>query len=148
MKKQFALLAFIAVIFLLSSCAKEKNNAPVVKTKTQLLSQSPWLFQSAAAGGTDISNAAQLLCFKDNIITFTNTNTGTIAEGALVCSPSTAGPFTWNFTTGETILVLSAPLFPGGSSTFNIVSISETNMVLSQDVNFPPLTLVTITFKH
>ena len=109
---------------------------------------SPWVFQSASAGGTDVSNVPQLACFKDNTLTFTSSTAGNINEGANICAPSTAGAFTWNFTAGETVLNLSATIIPGGNSAFTIVSLNETNLVVSQNVNFPPLTLVTITFKH
>jgi len=150
MKKQFlsilSSLAFFMVI--LTGCKKEDNPAPATKTKTQLISQSPWIFQSAFAGSSDVSNAPQLACFKDNIITFAANGTGTINEGSYICSPSTAGNFTWSFQTNETMLVLSAPLFQGGGGTFSLGSLTETNIVVSQDVNFPPPTTVTFTFKH
>ncbi|MDZ4793573.1 MAG: hypothetical protein SGI83_04775 [Bacteroidota bacterium] len=151
MKKNifYVTVCFTAVLFLLTSCEKEKDNAPPAKTKTELLISSPWKFQSASAAGVgDISGVPQLACFVDNTLTFTSPTAGNINEGSVVCSPSTAGAFTWNFTTSETVLVLSGPLIPGGTGTFNIVSLNETNLVVSQSVNFPPPTVITITFKH
>ncbi len=110
---------------------------------------SPWVFQSASASGMgDVSNAPQLACFKDNTLTFTSATAGNINEGTTVCSPSTAGPFTWNFTNNETELFLSGTLIPGGSGNYNIISLNATNLVVSQTVNFPPSVLVTVTFKH
>ncbi len=150
MKKQLTLgITCLACILSLSLGCKEDTPPPPQPTKTENISRSPWIFLSASANGTDVSNAPQLACFKDNVITFTANLNGTITEGANVCSPTTAGPFTWSFTTGETVLVLSAPLFPGGTTTFTIVSLDQTNLVVSQAVTFlPPPGTVTITFKH
>ena len=150
MKKQFTYLVilFTITIFIFSSCKKDNNSSTPTKTKTELITSSSWKFESATASGTDVSNASQLACFKDNTITFSTATTGNINEGTVICSPPTAGPFTWNFTTNETVLVFSTALISGGNSTFNIVTLNATNLVISQNVNFPPLTLVTITFKH
>ena len=109
---------------------------------------SPWVFLSASASGSDVSNAPQLTCFKDNIMTFTSATAGNINEGTTICAPSTAGPFTWNFSANETLLNLSGTIIPGGSGTFTVVSLNETNLVVSQNVNFPPSVLMTVTFKH
>ena len=128
-----------------TSCMQEVT----VKTKTELITQSNWKFDNATATGFgDISNYPQLACFKDNTFTFAANGTLTVDEGANVCSPTTAGSYTWVFQSNETMLQLSAPIFPGGSTTFTIVSLTETNLVVSQDVNLPPTTTVTITFKH
>jgi hypothetical protein len=142
--------AFTMLIVLNTSCDKEDDNNPnpTPKTKTQLISSSPWVFQSATASGTDISNQPQLACFKDNSVTFTAAGMYTVNESTNVCSPSTAGTFAWSFQSAETVLQLASPLIPNGTGTFTIVSLNETNLVLSQDVNFPPLTTVVVTFKH
>lgn len=132
------------------SCGKDETPTPT-KTNTELISQSPWKFQSAIANSIDVSSASQLACFIDNIVTFSSGPTFTINEGPIICTPSTAGTFTWSFQSGETQLQLSAPLFPGGSSTFTIVTLNSTNLVISQNVTIPPsLTpiLVVFTFKH
>ncbi|MBL0154811.1 MAG: hypothetical protein IPP93_15545 [Chitinophagaceae bacterium] len=151
MKKHYSLI--IALTFAgfagLSSC--KQNDTPPPPTKTELMTRMPWFFLSASAGGTDVSNTPQLTCFKDNTNTFATTGQFTINEGVNVCSPSTAGNFTWSFMTSETELNLSAPLFPGGSGTFTIVSLTTDNLVLSQNVTIPPSptpVLVTFTFKH
>jgi hypothetical protein len=148
MKKQLLpVTSFIAIFFLfVSGCKSDPPPAP--KTKTQLISQSPWVFQSAFAGSTDISAYPQIACFKDNIITFAAAGTFNVNEAANVCSPSTAGNFTWSFQTNETEILLSAPLFPNGSNTFTLVSLTETNLVVSQAYNLPPVTPITVTFKH
>ncbi len=122
----------------------------VSPTKTYLISQSTWKFSSATVGGSDVSAFLQT-CQKDNILTFTITGTGTLNEGATKCNPGDpqTSPFTWNFQSGETILFISTPLFTGGSSTFTLVSLTATQMVLSQIITVGgiPQTAV-VTFIH
>jgi hypothetical protein len=138
-------LCFTALLF--TNCDKDDNpNPPATKTKTELISQGTWKFSTAFAGSTDVSNAPQLACFKDNIITFSANLTGNINEGTNICSPTTAGPFTWNFASSEAMLHISTVLISGGSNDFTLVSLTETQLVTSQ--NYPPYGTVTVTFIH
>jgi hypothetical protein len=139
-------LAFATLV--LSSCDKDGDNTPA-KTKTELMTNGAWKFESATAAGFPIPTTdPRIECLVDNTITFTNATTGVIAEGANICAPSTAGNFTWSFQNNESTIQFSAPLLPGTSPTFNIVSLTETKLVISQTVDFPPPMLVEITFKH
>lgn len=152
MKKRSTILAGCLALFMLvfSSCDKDDNPAPTNKTKTELLTQSSWKFEKATSGGIDVS-AVIPSCSKDNIATFSSNLTGTIAEGAEICDPSSAGDFTWEFRTGETILYVSAALIPLGSNEFKLESLTETNLVVSQNVTIPPAPAaqnVVVTFKH
>jgi hypothetical protein len=154
MKKQFFfLIPAIVLALFVSSCGKDEE-PPVVKTKTQLLTQSSWRFKSASASGIDISNQAPPFdpCRKDNILTFTAAGAGTIDEGATKCAggdPQTS-PVTWSFLSSETMLRISAPLFPNTGNDFTLVSLSETELVVS--IGYAPpvgaTILVTITFNH
>jgi hypothetical protein len=149
MRKQLLLLSSAAIIFLfITGCGKEKDPAPA-KTKTQLISQASWKFDHATSSGMDISSLINA-CFKDNVATFTAAGAMTLDESTTVCSPSYAGPYTWAFQSSETILHLSAPIFTGGSNDFTVVSVTETNMVLSQVMTVAPNppTTVEVTFKH
>ena len=132
------------LVFLATSCHKT-----VVKTKAQLITQSSWKFSKATANGTDVT-ANVTACLKDNIYLFAVNGTGTINESTNVCSPSTAGTFTWSFQTNETILHLSAALFPGGSNDFTLVTLNETNLIISQVMTISPYppTTVEVTFIH
>ena len=153
MKKNIFILSacFTVVLFLLVSCKKENNTTPPPKTKTQLITQATWRFSVATVGGTDVSGALQA-CQKDNIMTFVAVGlTGTIDEGPTKCNggdPQTR-PFTWSFNVGETMLNVSATLFTGGSSTFTLVSLSETQLILSQTITVggTPQNAV-VTFVH
>jgi len=145
-----SLFALALVLVFAGSCKKNEESIPL-PTNTELLSQSSWTLLSATASGTDVTNNAALTCFKDNIITFSANGSFTINEGINICSPSTAGSFTWSFQASETQLVLSAPLIPGGSSTFTLVKLDDTNLIISQNVTIPPsptAILVVFTFKH
>ena len=154
MKKQlgFLLVLIAANFFIFSSCNKGDNTPPATKTKTQLLTQGTWKFKSATASGTDISNWAPPFnaCRKDNIITFTSVGGGNVNEGLTSCSPPEGTTFTWNFTTNETILHISAILFPGGSNDFTLVKLTETELVVSQFYTPPlgPSILIEVTFQH
>ena len=154
MKKQFPLFsaAVIASVFLLSSC-QEDDNLPVIKTKTQLLSEKVWKFSSATWGGTDMT-ASVPACQKDNVTSFIAGGTGSGDEGATKCNvadPQTVS-FTWSFQSGETMLTTSSPLIPGttpGSSTSTIVSLTATDRKLSQPVTIGSTTQTAVaTFVH
>lgn len=151
MKKHFllSLILISGVLIYLPACQKNDPSNP--PTKTELISKSPWLFLSATASGTDVSNTSQLACFKDNVITFAAGGSYTVNEGAVVCVPTTAGTNSWSFQTNETQLVLTAPLFPGGSGTFDIITLNEANLVVAQNVIIPPSSTaiqVVFSFKH
>jgi Lipocalin-like domain len=153
MRKQRLLWATIAAFVLLAvtGCDKDDDDQPAAKTKTELITTSTWKFSSATVGGSDVSAFLQT-CQKDNILTFVATGlTGTVDEGATKCNagdPQTS-PFTWSFASGETQVNISATLFTGGSSTFTLVSLSETQLVLSQNITVGGTTQnAVVTFVH
>ena len=133
---------------ILVSCKKSGH----VKTKTELITQSSWKLDHATAVGFGDITAQIPACYKDNVVAFVSNGTGTVDESTNVCSPSNAGSFTWIFQTNETMLHLSTTLFSGGSGDFTIVSLTETNLVVSQTVILPPPPGVQVnaefTFKH
>jgi len=148
MRKQLLQLSFIALaLIFISGCGKDKDDPAPAKTKTELISTGTWKFSSAKAGTTDVSGFLQV-CQKDNIYTFVASGTGTINEGTTKCNagdPQTS-PFTWNFASGETILHISTTLFTGGGNDFTLVSLTETELVGSQ--NYPPYGTIVVTFVH
>ena len=145
--QSFRLVTISAItLFLFSTCGKDVK----VKTKTDLITQSSWKFDRATAVGLGDISSQVPACIKDNIYVFASNGTGTINESANVCAPSSAGVFTWSFQNNETMLQLSAALFPGGSSSFTLVSLTEINLVISQLMTISPLppTTIEITLKH
>lgn len=148
MRKQlFLIAAFFAVVFLsTTSCKKDKASTPS-KTKTELITQGSWKFSAATISGVDASGYLQT-CQKDNVYTFVAAGTGTFDEGATKCNagdPQT-NPFTWNFASNETILHISTTLFSGGSNDFTLVTLSETQLVISQ--TYPPYGTIVVTLIH
>lgn len=146
---------FLSVLFIglvLAGCKKDKNDddttptPPAPKTKTELISTGSWKFSKAMFGTINVSAAIQA-CQKDNIMTFQSSGNGTIDEGAAKCNAgdSQTNPFTWNFTTSESVLHVSAVFFTGGNNDFNVVEISETQLVGSQTISGQ---VVTVTFIH
>lgn len=126
----------LPVLALLLVTACQKDNA--AKSKTTLLTQASWKFSSASAAGTDVSNNAAITCMKDDIISFSANGTGTITEGTILCSPTTAGSFTWSLLNAETQLQMSSGIYPSGNGLFTITAISETSLTITQDVTIPP----------
>jgi hypothetical protein len=90
-------------------------------------------------------------CQKDNIIVFVSPSTGTLDEGAAKCNsndPQTV-PFTWNFANNDQTLHVSTVLFSGGSSDFTIVDLTETQLILSQNITVSGTSQnAVVTFKH
>jgi len=148
MKKQLAplLATLIAVSFFLPACQKD-DNLPVLKTKTQLITESAWKFGSATVSGSDASGYLQA-CQKDNVYTFVAAGTGVINEGPTKCDPNDpqSNPFTWNFTNSEATLNISTILFTGGNNDFTLMTLSDSELVLSQ--NYPPYGTIVVTFIH
>ena len=143
----FAALCFSTVLF--SSCDKTDEAPP---TNTDYITKSSWKFSSAKAGGIDVT-AQVPACFKDNTITFAINGTGTITEGATVCTPASPASFTWVFQTNGTQqqINLSTPLITGGSGVFTIVLLNDVSLVVSQNMTIPPSPTavnVELTFTH
>jgi hypothetical protein len=150
MRKQlFLTMCFISFAFvIITGCGKDKT--PPAKTKTELISQSSWKFSAATVGGSDVSGFIQA-CQKDNTLVFVSAGTGTLDEGATKCNsgdPQTR-PFTWSFMTNETVLHVSTVFFTGGSSDFTLVTLSETQLIISQNVTISGTSQnAVVTFIH
>jgi len=139
---------FIMLSFIFGNC--NKNDDPPAASKTELITRSSWKFKSANAEGLGDVSGNVPVCFKDNTHVFVSGGSGSITEGTDICSPSYAGAFTWSFQSGESQLFISTVLFIGGSQTFNLVSLTDTELKISQLVSPPlstPLT-ITFTFQH
>src|SRR5688572_6362673 len=143
----FAIYSLALAILLAGNCNKDETPPP---TKSEMITSSSWKFEKATASGFDIS-AQVPACFKDNVISFSSNGSGTVSEGTLACTPQAPPTFTWSFQSNETVLNLSTPLISGGSGNFNLVTLNQTNLVISQDMIIPPSSTpvtVVITFKH
>lgn len=137
MKKHFTYLIAIYTLIMVAMPACDKDDDdPQPKTKTELITAGSWKFSSATVAGFGDVSAFLQGCQKDNTALFVTGGTGTIDEGASKCNagdPQTSS-FTWNFLDSETKLFISAVLFTGGSTTSTINTLSETQLVVSQEI--------------
>lgn len=143
----FLVVTLFSALFLFSSCNKDNNDPP--KTKRELLVQASWKFKSATVAGAPYNNFPS--CQTDNILSFNNSGSGVADEGATKCNagdPQT-NPFTWSFQNADTEIQLSSALFTNGGTTITLISISETELVISFPVSTPgPIIIVQVTFQH
>ena len=149
---------FIAsIITLLLGCEKD-SDTPAPKTEAQLIGSGlAWKFSKAISGGVDVSSLVEV-CMKDNLITMNDaspTKTGNVNEGAIKCNASDPQQvaFTWTYNGSTKLLTIISTggvrILPGGSNVFTLVSITETQMVLSQNIVFMGSTqLAQATFVH
>jgi hypothetical protein len=139
---------FTSLLFI--SCDKKDDDTASGKTKTELLSTSTWKFSGATVAGTDASPFLQT-CQKDNILTFVSNGTGSLDEGTTKCNTGDAqtNPFTWAFQNNEAVIYVSTTLFTGGSNTFNLISLTETQLIVSQNITISGSTQnAVVTFIH
>jgi hypothetical protein len=140
----FAVISSLSISF--SSCGKNDNPPP---SNTDHITKSSWKFSAAKAGGFDVT-AQVPACFKDNTMLFVANGTGTISEGANVCSPASPATFTWVFQNNGTELNMSTPIVAGGSGVFTIVTLNDVILTVSQTMTIAPNppTTVELTFIH
>lgn len=156
-------LSFFALVFsitIFSGCQKDESTSNTPKTKTELITSKAWKYNDAKIdtdnnGTGDLALPAGFVesCQTDNTITFTTNGSGSIDEGATKCDAGDPQsiPFTWSFTNNETNINFSSAVFAGIGGDFKLVSLTETDLVISQSLTIPPspfpLTIVA-TFKH
>jgi hypothetical protein len=151
MKKQLftAALGLLAIALIINGCSKSSSSTPA-KTNTDLLAQGNWKIKTVFVNNVDYTSSVPS-CVKDNIVTFMANGTGNWDEGPTKCNstdPQT-NPFTWAWQSNGTILHISTPLFTGGSGDFTLVSLNDTQLVVSQNVTISGTSQpAVITFIH
>jgi Lipocalin-like domain len=149
MKNQITTLftAITALFIVAIGCKKDKDNntPPTPKTNTQLITQSPWKYDKTEPS---FAEAAIPACMRDNVITFTADGHASSPDIGVICTPSVSDTFDWNFLATETKIHMTAPIIPAGSQDFNIVTLNETNLVVSQSITTPIPATIIVTFKH
>ena len=142
------LLFAVIAISSFSSVSCNKNDSPP-PSNSDYITKSSWKFSAAKASGIDVT-AQVPACFKDNTMLFAANGTGTISEGANVCSPASPATFTWVFQNNGTELNMSTPIVTGGSGVFTIVTLNDVILTVSQTMTIAPNppTTVELTFIH
>lgn len=139
-------LYFLPILFLATSCDKDDDdNTPAGKTKTQILTESSWRFETAGLdnnkdGTIDTDLSSQInACAKDNTVKFEANGSGTVSEGANQCASSSGPttPFTWAFASNETALNITGNAVLGYGGQYKVVSLTETRLSLSKDTTLP-----------
>ena len=159
--KVLSLLSFLSAVLILGSCQKDDSNDPTTKTKTELITLKAWKYNDAKIDADNNGTGDQAIpagvieaCQTYNNITFATSGSGTIDEGPTKCDAGDPQsiPFTWSFKSNETIINFSSPLFAGFGGDFKIISLTETELIISQQVSVlpPPLPAVSViaSFKH
>jgi hypothetical protein len=126
MKLAIKLSIFSFFLLFLFACKKED-----AKSKTDLLTQKTWMIQKLETkeGNNPWEDDFPTwdACSKDDRYIFRANNTYEFNEGLTKCDPSDPQIFdsgSWSFTNNETKLLI-------GSDEFTIVSLTETNLILS-----------------
>jgi hypothetical protein len=159
MKKWFQQPALILLLGSLSLSACNKDDDNKEKTNTEKITLSAWKYDKAEIdsdkNGTPdapVPSGVVEACEVDNTITFKTDNTGVVDEGATKCETSDpqSSSFTWTFKNNETIINFPTAIITNVDGDVIVKSITETSMVLSKEVEFPPLGTYTVflTLKH
>jgi hypothetical protein len=158
--KALSFFTFLSAALILGSCQKDGSSNTTPKTKTELITSSSWKYNDAKIDNDNNGTGDQAIpagviesCQTDNTITFTSNGSGNIDEGPTKCDASDPQslPFTWSFTSNETMINFSSPLFAGFGGDFKVISLTEKELIISQQVSvLPPLPAVSIiaSFKH
>jgi hypothetical protein len=153
----FKTLVFSLFVIMAFSCKKSKDEAPapVVKTKTDLITTTTWKVDKIEVDlnkdGVGDGSAAAFVdaCKLDNIYTFASNGTGSADEGTVKCNTGDpqSGPFTWAFKSNETILSGAFSFFTGDAP---IKTLTETSFVFTFDDNFGTATSyrIIVSLKH
>ncbi|TGE20479.1 DUF5004 domain-containing protein [Hymenobacter aquaticus] len=139
---RFPLLALFATTVLVSSCKKENDSEPGPKaqTKTELLSGKDWVMTAQTVDPGLVDDNGKVVtdlfpylnaCDKDDLMRFETNGSCTLNEGPSRCDPSSPQQYTgsWSFDSNET--VLKTTLQGMGSSSYNIVELSDKTLKVS-----------------
>jgi hypothetical protein len=159
MKSYFIyILSAIVITGVLLGCSKNNAGGTTPKTKTELLTQSSWKYDTAGidANNDGIIDAALPAgyikdCDRDNVLTFKNDSTGTVDEGPSKCdtaSPQTTS-FNWSFNSTQTVITSTSQLFSGIGGDFTVHSLSETEFHLGKTVTVSGISInLALYLKH
>ena len=132
MKYYYYILALLCIG--VSAC-KKSSDATKAKTKTDYLTQKPWIAIAERAntdnGAWTETFSSNPACVKDNRLSFAANGVCINDEGATKCSasdPQTAQG-TWTFTTNETRISISGI---GGQGDFALQQLDDNTLVIVQ----------------
>ncbi len=138
-------LLFCSVLMLLATvaCKKDDNKKNPDERALELITSTSWKIDTIGLdtdGNNEIDTEIPFplqACEKDNILTFSSDSTGNYGEGATKCDgvdPDNT-PFTWLFKANNTVLNVDGNLNELLTGDINIITLSETSLILAKDVN-------------
>ncbi len=157
MRNKLTILAIFSFAFF--SCKKNDSDSGSNASKTTLLTQQSWKFNTAGIDpdkdgniNTDISGFISP-CVKDNIVSFSSSNgAGSMDEGVDKCNSSDpqTTPFTWAFVNNETEINISGNVIAGKGGQYKIVALNATQFSLSKDTTITGFgaTTILVNLKH
>ncbi len=153
------ILSFVLVGSFLAfqGCKEEEETAtitPAAKTKTELISASPWIMSALTVNPGIPDGEGNLItdlfsmnepCENDDEIIFMADGTGSENEGATKCNPDgeqELGTFAWSFNATETEI-------RAFGDTLSLSELSETKMILTTILTEDGFSgTITATFEH
>ena len=132
--RRIILYSFLS-LSLLIGCSKKDSPAPVVKTKTQLLTEKDWILvlhqekPSSASTYTDLTSQYRA-CDRDNRFVFYVSGVFEENEGSVRCTGNSqiVETGTWSFQQNETKIRF---VMPSGATTATIETLSATSLVIT-----------------
>ncbi|OQP47088.1 hypothetical protein A4H97_06120 [Niastella yeongjuensis] len=156
MKKYLFALLSIGTIFY--ACSKDDDKkSDENNTKMQLITSATWKYDTAAIADDNGKPVSALppgsidACQKDNTITFKSDSTGTLNEGALMCSGSSQNTsFKWWFKDNGNTLYSPDPIFGGFNGDVKVIELTATKLRVTKQVTIAPFPTanIMIDLKH
>ena len=144
--KTFQKLSFLialAGLISFSSCSNDDDKDPAKSDAEIIGSGIAWKFSTVTANGISVVSVIDA-CHLDNLVTFnyeTPFNIGVVDAGATKCDSSApqTTDFTWTYDETTKILSVDNAIIevPGTTGDLNVVSVTPTKLVLSQNVSLP-----------
>ncbi|PZX54721.1 hypothetical protein LV84_02875 [Algoriphagus ratkowskyi] len=155
MKSIFNLNYLVAItcLVILGSCSEDKDPA---KTDAEIIGSGiAWKLSAATSNNVSVISLIDL-CLRDNLVTFnyeTPLSIGVVDAGATKCDPTEpqTADFTWSYNETTKILTVDTNIIdvPGAQGSLMVESVTNTELVLSQNISFSGLTQkVILTLVH
>ncbi|MEB2776652.1 hypothetical protein SYJ56_15110 [Algoriphagus sp. D3-2-R+10] len=157
--KTFHKLSFLVTLvslITLGSCSEDDDKDPPKSDAELIGSGVAWKFSTVTASGISIASLIDA-CYLDNLITFnyeTNIKSGVADSGATKCDDSEpqTEDFTWDYNDSTKILSVDSDAIdiPGATGDLKVVSVTTSQLVLSQNIVLPGFGTqeVTLTLVH
>jgi hypothetical protein len=148
-------LLAIACFVVLGSCSSDDDNDPQ-KTDAELIGSGiAWKLSTAKLGSFNVISQIDA-CLQDNLVTFNYDPTiklGVVDTGPTKCDPSESQTidFIWDYDESTKVLIVNTEIVevPGAEGNMKVESVSENELVISQNVSVSGLTqTVVVTFVN